>query len=71
MTDPLDPGAPGDDSADAIRWSEAREAGIPEATLKRAMEHCPNRRDDYGEFYFLCDELNKALKKIAWEDANK
>jgi hypothetical protein len=68
MTDPLDNL---DDSVDTVRWSEALEEGIPEATLRRAMEHCPMRRDDCDEFYFLRSELAQALGRIEWEDSNK
>jgi hypothetical protein len=60
-----------DPSVDTIRWSEAREEGIPEAKLKRAMEHCTMRRDDHNEFYFIRSELDAALETIEWEDSNK
>jgi hypothetical protein len=65
MTDPRD------DSADTIRWSEALAEVIPVATLRRALKHCPIRKDDHGEIYFVRSELTRALERLSWEDSNK
>jgi hypothetical protein len=60
-----------DNSVDTIRWSEAREEGVPVATLSRVLKHCPIRKDDHGEIYFVRSELTRALDRLAWEDSNK